>query len=123
MRCDVATCWNRGRHDVRVLKRENDAGEDRPLIGYSHFILDPDKAGESSSAFVEGHCFGLCCGCYLRLVRERVRGGATTYEVWPGIKPIPWEEFWGYFKGWDPEPEVPNDEYRAKMEKTVWKGR
>ena len=92
LRCDNGSCMDRGEHYVD--------------------ILDIHGGGP--------HSIGLCCGCYLRVLRQRRRAGHV--RPWP-LEPIPNDEFWGYFKGWEIEPTYPNDEYMKHMEESCWKGR
>lgn len=112
MRCHVGPCWNRGQVDVHVWEPE---GVNQDFMPPSYFIGDDDQMRP-------GRSFGLCYGCYLRLVRVRRRAG----EVYPWPKhsqPLESKEFWAAFEGWEPEPENPSDEYLVKMEETVWRNR
>ena len=113
MRCDNTSCWDRARHDVNVRVA---VGTERTHTGIS-FVADPTS---EDIELVDGYVISLCCGCYLRMLRQRRRAGHV--RPWPD-KPIPNEEFWSYFTGWEPEPEYPNDEYMEKMEAGPWRGR
>lgn len=112
MRCDVGSCWNRGRINVQVFIRSD---EDSGLVPV-RFAVEKDDDLEMRA----GRIFGLCYGCYLRLVRQRRRSGDT--HPWPD-GPLEWDQFWSAFEGWEPEPENPSDSYLAEMETTVWRGR
>lgn len=108
MRCDVSTCWNKGQINICVVAPKR--------TGTVRLV---EKAEDQWSE-VDVETYGICYGCYLRLLRTRRRAGFE--KPWPS-DPITPEEWRAAFDDWEPEPENPNDDYMAEMEATVWKGR